>query len=96
VGLFALEWSAPMKRGTIRHPKTTALMVELGVGRAEVLGILTMLWDFCGDYTPDGKVGRFSDSEIAAAVEWSKEPEKLIESLIKTRWIDKKSKIKTA
>jgi hypothetical protein len=81
-----------VKRGTINHPKVDALMAALGKDRPFVIGILTMLWDFCGSYSPDGTIGRYDDAAIARAVEWKNDPTALITALVKTRWLDRTTK----
>lgn len=59
-----------MKRGTYKHPKTTGLMIALGVNRREATGLLQMLWEWTGEYAPRGDIGRWSDADIATALEW--------------------------
>jgi len=78
-----------MKRATLNHPKTYALMAALKISRREALGLLTLLWDFTGQYAPDGSIGRFTNSVIASAVEWDTErSDEMVGHLVRTGWLD--------
>lgn len=78
-----------MKRAAIRHPKSRRLARELGIPLPHALGILTMLWDFVGEFAPEGNVGRFADDEIAEACSWPEDDaERLVAVLKETGWID--------
>jgi len=77
-----------MKRGTPRHPKTLALARELKIPLPHAVGILEMLWHFTAEFAPQGDIGRFSDQDIAESVGWEGNPKRLIEALIKCRWLD--------
>lgn len=77
-----------VKRGTPTHPKTYELASILGVRHVTVLGHLELLFHFTSQYAPEGNIGRYSDKRIAAALEWPGKPEKLIEALVATGWLD--------
>lgn len=77
-----------MKRGTPTHPKTERLMSDLGIGRAQAVGHLELLWHFTAQFTPRGDVGRWGNGEIEAACAWTGEPGKLVEGLVRGGWID--------
>lgn len=77
-----------MKRGGPNHPKTYALAEALGIRRAHAVGILEMLFHFTAQYAPEGDIGKYSDKRIAAAVDWPGKPEKLMEALTTTGWVD--------
>ncbi len=78
-----------MKRAALNHPKLHALMDEMGVGRPEALGLLTLLWDFTGEYAMDGGVGRYTDEAIARAVDWPTEnAAHLVSAFVKSGWLD--------
>jgi hypothetical protein len=51
-------------------------------------GLLELLWHFTATYAPRGNIGRFSDAEIAAAVDWRGTPAALVAALLEARWID--------
>ena len=50
-----------------------------------------MLWHFTDDFTPRGDIGKYSDDVIARACGWEESPEKLIRSLIDSKWLDANS-----
>src|SRR5262249_24019518 len=77
-----------MKRGTPDHPKVYALAEALNVRRPAALGHLEMLFHFAAQYAPHGDVGRFPDKRIAAALDCPGRPEKLIDALVRTGWLD--------
>lgn len=77
-----------MKRGTPEHPKTKALAAELGVGLAQAVGHLELLWHFTARYAPRGDVGRFPDAAIEEACAWTGRRGKLLKALLKCRWLD--------
>lgn len=78
-----------MKRSALNHPKLRALMAEAGISRLEALGLLTLLWDFTGQYAPNGAIGRFTNSAIAEACDWPAErADELVRHLVRTKWLD--------
>src|SRR5262245_380173 len=77
-----------MKRGTPTHPKVFELAGALKISRPTAIGILELLWHFTAQYAPAGDVGRYSNVRIAAAVDWRRNPEVLVNALVTTRWLD--------
>lgn len=78
-----------MKRATLNHPKTKALMAAMGIGRRDALGLLTLLWDFAGQYAPDGAIGRHTNAAIADACDWPTErADEMVGHLVRTGWLD--------
>lgn len=75
-------------RAVPEHPKFAALKLELSVSKFEALGILEALWHFVGKFTPRGNVGKFTDKQIEAWIEWTGEPGRLVQALTETGWID--------
>lgn len=71
-----------MKRGTPEHPKVVRLAKMLGVRRCTAVGVLEMLWHLTARYTPRGDVGKWSDEEIATALDWDGVPERLTHALV--------------
>ena len=71
-----------MKRGTPDHPKVVRLAKVLGVRRYVAVGLLEMLWHLTARYTPRGDVGKWSDDEIATALDWDSDPATLIYALL--------------
>jgi hypothetical protein len=76
-----------MKRGTPNHPKTKALARKLAVPQYAAIGILESLWHFTAQYAPNGAIGRFSNSDIADAIDFD-DGDKLIQALIECCWLD--------
>ena len=65
-------------------------MLSLEINRREALGLLTLLWDWTGQYAPRGNIGRYPDEQIAKAVEWPIDKSKpLIKALVKAGWLDR-------
>ncbi|MCW5943317.1 MAG: hypothetical protein KIS66_13880 [Fimbriimonadaceae bacterium] len=77
------------KRGVIDHPKFNLLKRLLDTNRSGTLGYLECLWQFAGRFAPQGNIGRYSDEEIEAWLEWDGAPGGLIEALVKARWLDR-------
>jgi DnaD/phage-associated family protein len=71
------------------HRKTYALMGELKVKKQAAIGILVMLWTWTLNAAEDGDLSAFPPRAIADAVEWQKSPEKLIEALVSSGWLDR-------
>jgi hypothetical protein len=79
-----------MKRQAIRHPKMKALARALELNRREVLGLMTLLWDFAAEYAPRGDIGRFTDGDIAEAVDWpAANAERLITALVEVGFLNR-------
>jgi hypothetical protein len=77
-----------MKRGTPRHPKTSGLMHALGCSYQEAVGVLELLWHFTAEYALAGDIGRWTNAQIAEGIQWSADPDRLIEALVKVRWLE--------
>lgn len=76
-------------RAVPEHPKFMRLKAILKLGKAQALGYLECVWHFCGRYTPQGDIGKYTDEEIEAWCEWDGEEGALIAALVKARWIDR-------
>ena len=70
------------------HPKFAHLKSLLKLPKGAVLGYLECVWHFAGRFTPQGNIGKYSDLAIESWVEWDGEEGRLIESLIKSGWLD--------
>ena len=75
-------------RAVLEHPKFAALKVRLGLRKCEALGYLEGLWHFCGRFTPQGNIGKYSDLQIESWLEWSGAQGVLIAALVAEKWID--------
>jgi hypothetical protein len=60
----------------------------LKMSKCPVLGYLEGMWHFSGKYTPHGDIGKYSNEEIEAWLEWDGEPGALIEAFRLAGWID--------
>jgi hypothetical protein len=56
------------------HPKFYRLKTILHLNRGSALGYLEGTWHFCARFTPQGNIGKYSDEEIEAWLEWDGEP----------------------
>jgi len=72
-----------------RHPKTHALMRALQVNKREAIGLLQMLWWWALDFAPEGCLGAYTPADVADAVEWDADAERLVEALVSCRWLDR-------
>src|ERR1700733_15054593 len=70
------------------HPKFARLKLLLNQPKGATLGWLESVWHFCGRFTPQGNIGKYSDEAIEAWVEWNGEPGLLISSLRRAEWLD--------
>lgn len=77
-----------MKRNTDSLPKFKGLMRELGLPRYATMGVLEAVWDLTGKHAPRGNLGKFSNQEIADDLGWDGDADKLVEALVKHRWLD--------
>ena len=77
-----------MKRTAIDHPKLKRLGRLLGKPAYQVVGVVESLWHFTARHAIQGDIGKWSDVEIADAIEWEGEPAALIAALIDSRLVD--------
>lgn len=83
------EVLSEVKAGTTEKMKFLVLKKLLKQPRYAVIGILEGLWYMTAANAPDGAIGKFSDIEIAAWLEWEGEPSELINALVESRWLDR-------
>jgi hypothetical protein len=81
-----------MKRGTPDHPKVLMLANKLKMPRFCAVGLLECLWHFTARYAAQGDIGKYGNDNIAAAVDWRKDPDDLIEALVATKFLDRSEK----
>lgn len=70
------------------HIKTKKLKLRLKLPLYQVAGILEMLWNFAATCADDGGVGRYSNEDIAAHLEYDGDHDELIAALIHCGWLD--------
>ena len=72
-----------------RHPKTKKLARLLGVSLPAAVGHLHYLWWWALDFAPSGTLEKFDEYDIADAVHWDGEPEKLVDALTDVGYLDR-------
>jgi len=77
-----------MKTGTVELIKFKRLQRRLGLSVPATVGVLELLWSATVKNHPDGGIGRLSNEEIAICVYWDEDPDKLVEALLETAWLD--------
>ena len=77
-----------MKLGATESIKFKKLKMRLSLSHWQAVGLLESLWMFTSRNSPAGDIGRHSDEDIAAAIEWPGDPTALITALVDCRWID--------
>jgi hypothetical protein len=75
-------------RAVTDHPKFARLKRLLKASKCPALGYLEGLWHFAGKYTPHGDLGKYSDDDIEAWLEWEGEPGALVAALRDAGWLD--------
>lgn len=81
-----------MKRGGPEHPKTKRLSAILKIPKYQAVGILESVFNFTALYAKRGDIGKWTNAEIAAAIEWQGDPDALINALADARWLDRCTK----
>lgn len=78
-----------MKLGTAAHPKFRRLMMRLDLKQYEAAGLLELLWAMAAQFTDDGNLSRFDCEDIAAYLDWRGDAQKLVDTLVECRWLDR-------
>jgi hypothetical protein len=74
-----------------RHPKTIALMAEMGWDLDTTIGKLHRFWWWCIDYALDGNLSKFTPAILGNSVGLNGEDSvKFLETMIKVRFFDEK------
>lgn len=76
-----------MKTNTEAKTKWKRLKRRLNLPRYAINGILETMWQVALANTPDGAIGRLSNEDIAAELEWGGDSEELINAL-RDGWLD--------
>lgn len=80
----------PMKVGTTRKVKYRSLKALLGWPEWQVNGLLTTIWGVASTSAVHGDIGRFTDSEIANAMDMELPIfTTALSAMIETKWIDR-------
>lgn len=75
-------------RGTLTHRKTRRLARLLDIDEPSALGILEALWHVTSENQRDGGIGRMANEDIIEEMFCRKDPDTVIDALIKSGWID--------
>lgn len=78
-----------MKTGTLDKMKFMVLKTRLGLPRYQAIGLLEGLWYLTATNAQDGAIGRFSDLEIAAWLEYPGDPGQMITALVEAGFVDR-------
>jgi len=78
-----------VKRTGIDHPKLRRLARGLQTPRCTAVGVLECLWHFTARHAIRGDVGRWTDEEIAEAIDWPGDAQGLVEALVACRFLDR-------
>lgn len=77
-----------MKKDTVTKLKFKRLQRRLKLSLWQTIGVLEAIWHCTLMNAPDGDIGRLSNEEIAAAIEWDDDSETLILTLVECGWLD--------
>lgn len=77
-----------MKLGTESKLKFKCLQRRLGLSLHATVGLLETLWLVTYSNAPAGDIGRLSNEEIAAAIEWDRDADELVQALVEYCWLD--------
>lgn len=72
----------------LNHPKSKRLKRKLGVSEHEVIGLLHYFWHWAVTFAEDGVITKFSAEDIADAIRFEGDAEKLLRSLIESGFVD--------
>jgi hypothetical protein len=72
----------------LTHPKSKRLKRKLNVSIHEVVGILHFFWHWAVKYAEDGDITKFSAEDIADAIQFDGDADKLINALIESGFVD--------
>jgi len=77
-----------MKKDTVSKVKFKRLQRHLKLPLWQTIGLLESLWHCALTNAPDGDIGRLSNDDIAAAIEWEDDADNLVNALVQTGWLD--------
>ena len=77
-----------IEQGTLTHRKTLRLKGLLGIGVAQAVGHLTMLWVWAANNAKNGSLVGLTPTEIAEVSGWAGEPADFLAALVDAGYID--------
>lgn len=77
-----------MKHTTVQLMKFKKLKRRFRLPEWQATGLLESLWHCTACNAPDGALGRLSNEDIAAAIEWDGDADDLVGTLVELGWLD--------
>ena len=77
-----------MKSPALHSLKFSKLKRRLKLSHWQCVGVLESLWLFTQANAPRGDIGKHSDEDIAAAIEWDGDPAEFVGHLKECGWLD--------
>lgn len=77
-----------MKANTTQHVKFKRLCRKLGVSRWQAIGLLESIWHLAASSAPAGDIGKHSNEDIAALIEWEGDEDAMVAALVDSGWLD--------
>lgn len=77
-----------MKQGTTEKVKFKKLKRRLRLPEWQVGGLLDAIWRSTASNAPAGDIGRLSNEDIAASIEYEDDPDELVQHLVECGWLD--------
>lgn len=77
-----------MIHSALQSVKFKKLKRRLRLSQWETIGLLESVWQFAITDAKLGDIGRHSNEDIAASIEWDKDADELVEALVDCGWID--------
>ena len=83
------EGDVAVLRRAHTSPKLKRMKHRLKVTQYEAVGILESLWHMTATQAPRGDIGKWSNEDIAAQLEWAGDEKVLIDALVACGWLDR-------
>ncbi|MEI7850639.1 MAG: hypothetical protein WCH86_02290 [Kiritimatiellales bacterium] len=77
-----------MKSAALESVKFKKLKRRLNLPHWQAVGLLEALWQFTCANAPQGDIGRHSNEDICASLEWGGDADELIKTLTECGWLD--------
>jgi hypothetical protein len=80
-----------MKRTAMQHTKLKRLVRVLQIPQYAAVGILESLWHLTAREALMGNIGKLTNEDIAAWIDWEGDADSLVAALVSSGWIDEDS-----
>jgi len=77
-----------MKEGVESCVKFKKLKRRMRLPEWQVIGLLESIWKLCRTSAQAGDIGRHSNEDIAASIEYEEDADELVENLVECGWLD--------